>query len=659
MPEENQTGWTPELLMKVRDVTQVRVSPDGKRVVYCVNDPVMTEEKSEYVTQITLAEADGSGSRQITFGEKSSKDPQWSPDGKIIAFLRNTDKKNGKNGKEETRCNLFLLRTDGGEAEPLTDQKADVTGFSWSPDGSQIAFLMSDPQTEEEEKRDKGRDDWRWHEEEIKFSRLYVVSIAKDSEGKRAPRLLTTDNIQVGGTFGGADLSWSPDGKQIAFTHTKSPLADHWTSADISVIEVESGAVRPLAATKAAESQPRWSPDGKQIALVISDDPPRWAFRARIAVLPAEGGTPRLLPETYDGSPTLLGWSADGSQLYYHESRGVHTRFYALHVEMGESAELNSGTGLLYDPHLNTSRTHFGFTAQAWNRPKEAFVSATETFEPVRVSRANTDIPDQPLGKTEVIRWQSTEGIEIEGLLTYPVGYEAGQRVPLLLVIHGGPSGVYQENFIALPSLYPVAAFAAQGYAVLRANPRGSSGYGADFRFANRKDWGGGDYRDLMAGVDHVITLGVADEERLGVMGWSYGGFMTSWIITQTQRFKAASVGAAVTNLMSFNGTADIPSFVPDYFDAQSWDDLDLYRAHSAMFQVKGVTTPALIQHGENDIRVPISQGYEFYNALKQQSVPVRMLVLPRQPHGPVEPKMTLKVMQTNLEWFHKYLSVP
>ncbi len=176
------------------------------------------------------------------------------------------------------------------------------------------------------------------------------------------------------------------------------------------------------------------------------------------------------------------------------------------------------------------------------------------------------------------------------------------------------------------------------------------------FRHANYKDWGGGDYKDLMAGVDHVIGMGVADANRLGVMGWSYGGFMTSWVITQTRRFKAASIGAAVTNLMSFTGTADIPGFIPDYMGAQFWDNLDVYRQHSAMFNIKGVSTPSLIQHCEGDLRVPISQGYELYNALKQQGVPVRMLVMPRQAHGPTEPKMLLKIMRTNVEWFDKML---
>ncbi len=194
------------------------------------------------------------------------------------------------------------------------------------------------------------------------------------------------------------------------------------------------------------------------------------------------------------------------------------------------------------------------------------------------------------------------------------------------------------------------------GLSFLRPNPRGSVGYGTKFQRANMKDWGGQDYQDLMTGVDKVIEMGVADPDRLGVMGWSYGGYMTSWIVTQTKRFKAASAGAVVTNLMSMNGVTDIPALIPDYFGGQAWDDPEIYAKRSAMFNIKGVSTPTLVQHGESDIRVPISQGYEFYYGLKSQNVPTRMIVLPRQPHGPNEPKMQLAAMQSNLDWFEKYL---
>ncbi|HEY6120962.1 MAG TPA: S9 family peptidase, partial [Pyrinomonadaceae bacterium] len=539
----------------------------------------------------------------------------------------------------------------GGEAEQLTDVKTGVSSFSWAPDGRRIAFSMRDAAAEDEEKNNKAKDDWRWVDEDVKINRLYIINLEKDSNGKREPRRLSGDaNVEN-------DFHWSPDGKSIAFTRTKMPKADYWTSADLYITDVASAEVKTLIATGAAESNPIFSPDGKWISYTTTDDPPHWAGYQRIAVIPSGGGTPKLLAETFDALPDLLDWSADGKKVYVSETHGTTTRLSAIDVVSAVITDLNKGVEVIGAPSLNDTRTFFGFTLQAPDSAPEAFVTRATEFSPIQVSRANAGLPKNPLGKTAVVKWKSADGMDVEGLLTYPVNYQAGQRVPLLVVIHGGPTGVFIQSFLAgSRGVYPLATFANRGFAILRVNPRGSSGYGQKFRFANMKDWGGGDYKDIMTGVDRVIEMGVADPERMGVMGWSYGGYMTSWTITQTHRFKAASVGAGVTNLMSFIGTADIPSFIPDYFNGQPWENLEIYRTHSAMFNAKGVTTPTLIQHGEADERVPISQGYEFYNALKVQNVPVRMIVLPRMPHGPNEPKMVLKAKQTNLEWFEKYL---
>lgn len=637
-----QQTWTPEMQVKTKAIGAPQVSPDGKRVVYTVNEAVMTAEKSEFVTQIWLANTDGGNAFQITYGEKSSTNPKWSPDGNWLAFTSN---------RKDNKNNLYLLRLNGGEAEPLTDVKSSVSNFDWSPDGHWIAFTSADKKSEDEEKNDKGKNDFRFVDENQKMSRLYVVSVSKGADGKREPRQLTMENYNIDG-----DFDWSPDGKTIAFSYTRSSIANDWTTADVSTVDVTSGKVTPFVKTPSAESSPRFSPDGKSIAIVVSENPPRWASNNLINIFPVAGGTPKVLASSFDGQPNIAGWSADGKRIYFSEAKGTGTRIYALDVAANKTTEINQTDEVITGVSLNRTGTMFGFVRQNPENPPEAFVSGIDKFTPVQISRANADMSKMTFGKTEVVRWKSKDGREIEGLLTYPVNYQTGAKVPLILNIHGGPTGVFQQSFIGGRGVYPIAVFASRGYAILRPNPRGSSGYGKEFRFANIKDWGGADYQDLMAGVDKVVEMGVADANRLGVMGWSYGGFMTSWIVTQTARFKAASAGAPVTNLMSFNGTADIPSFVPDYFGGQSWENPEIYAKHSAMFNIKGVTTPTLIQHGEADVRVPISQGYEFYNALKMQGVPVRMIVLPRQPHGPNEPKMQIAAMQSNLEWFEKYL---
>jgi dipeptidyl aminopeptidase/acylaminoacyl peptidase len=632
--------WTPEEMMKVKMVGVAQVSPDGKRVIYPVTSAVMTEDKSEYLTHLWMAAADGTGNRQFTFGEKSATNPLWSPDGRWVAF---SSSRSGKN-------NIWLIRADGGEAEQLTDVKTGVGGFLWSPDGTQIAFTMTDPAADQEEKDRKAKNDARVVGENDKMSHLWVVQIARDAAGKREPKRLTQGGFTVNG------WDWSPDGKSIVFAHVPSPLADDWTKSDISIVDIAAAEVKSFAATRAAESAPLYSPDGKWIAYNISDIPPTWAAVSRVAISPVSGGPAKTLAATFDQQPNLVGWSADGKGIYFAETEGTISRLSLLPLDGGAPVPLNAGMNQVLGAVLNASRTIFGLSVQTWDSPPEAYVTPVGQWAPVQVSHANADSPRYPLGKTEVLRWKAPDGLEIEGLLTYPVGYEKGKRFPLALVIHGGPTGVFTQNYIAMRGVYPIAAYAAEGWAVLRCNIRGSSGYGKAFRHANARDWGGKDYRDLMAGVDRVIAMGVADPERLGVMGWSYGGYMTSWIITQTKRFKAASIGAPVTNLMSFNGTTDIPGFVPDYLGAEFWNDPETYRKHSAMFNIKGATTPTMIQQGEEDVRVPIGQGYELHNALKRQGVTVKMVVYPRQPHGLQEPRLVLDAGRRNIEWFRKYL---
>ena len=633
--------WTPDALMRVKRIATSVPSPDATRVAFVVSEAVMDGEKSEWLSQIHVAASDGSWSTQLTRGDKSATSPQWAPDGQSIAFL---------SARGSDKVNVFTIRISGGEAEQITNEKASITTLRWAPDGKSLAFVMPEPKSDEEEKAAKEKRDMRVIDENEKLAALYVVPVARGTDGKRSVTRLATGAVHV------TAIDWAPDSTAIVYAHQTTPKV--FEQNDISIVRVAGGPSRPLVSSPASELTPLFSPDGQTIAYVLGDDPPTWAGTAWVRIVPATGGTPKSLAKTFDEQPDLVGWSPDGGSIYVSETHGTIGRLSRLPADGTAPAPLGREDVNVTTPSLNRTGTAVGF-AHAWSdKAPEPYFTRLDTFDPKQVARAQVIPPaaEAPVGQTDAIKWKSTDGLEIEGLITYPIGYEKGRRVPLLVIVHGGPTGVFTRAFVGMPGPYPIPAFAERGYAVLRVNPRGSSGYGRTFRYANSKDWGGGDYRDIMSGVDRVVAMGIADPDRLGIMGWSYGGFMTSWVITQTRRFKAASVGAGVTNLMSFTGTADIPGFVPDYFGGEYWDVFDRWRAHSAMFNIKGVTTPTLIQHGEADVRVPVSQGYELYNALVRQKVPTTMVVYPRQPHGFTEPKMTKDAMERNLEWFDRWV---
>lgn len=638
-----QTNWSPEQCLKIKNISSARVSPDAGKVLYTVREAVMTDDRSEYVNQVWLCNADGSNAVQLTKGDKNSSNPKWSPDGKWIAF---TSSRDGKN-------NLYVLPVAGGEAEKITDVKSGVGDYDWRDDGNAIAFVMADHAESKEEKDKKAKNDWYFMDEEIKQNRLYVLWLdKKDTAGKYVQKKITTENYNVNG------FDWSPDGKQIAFSHGKSPEVNDNVYSNISLIDVETGTIKSIANTNAGETNPRFSPDGKHIVYYCTADPVDWSGPRHARIYSVADGKTWRLKATPDENGGIIGWTPDGKNILWTEANRTLSSVYVLSADGKSITEWNKGSkDLIGGVTLNSTGTHLAFVLQNSSQLPEAYISSVTNFSPVKVTNINASYAGKPLPKTEVVKWKGADGKEIEGLLTYPLNYKPGQKVPFILNVHGGPAGVFAQACVAgNQGAYSIASFAEAGYAVLRPNPRGSSGYGVEFRMANRADWGGKDYQDLMAGVDHVIKMGVADENKMGIMGWSYGGFMSSWIVGHTNRFKAASIGAPVTDLSHQNLTDDIEGFLPSYFKANPWDDWSKYDAHSPLRYVQNVKTPVMLQHCEGDQRVPISNAIMFYNALRRLNVPVRMLAMPRQGHGPTEPRMMLKTMQTNMEWFDKYI---
>ena len=639
---DTRPTWTPELSMQYKSIQQTALSPDGSLVAYVVRKPIMEGEKSEYLSHVWVVAADGSMNIQYTHGEKSATNPAFSPDGAYLAFTSSRSENN----------QIWVMRVRGGEAEQLTDGDNGVESFKWSPDGSRIAYTMRDPETEEEKAAKEEKRDVILVDQNYKYNHLYTVTLAENAEGEHDTKRLTAGEFDV------RSFDWSPDGATLVFAHAPDPTINTgFVHGDISTVPSDSGPVTPLVAWAGVDGSPLYSPDGGWIAFVSEGGAPEPIGLGDLYVIPSSGGMQRKLAETHDRSPVLLRWTANGNNLLISESYGTRRHVFSVPVNGGTPRRITNGDGVIGAPSFDKNVSRMAFTYQETEIPVDVYVSPVDGFQRHKLTAVNDDVTRPPMGRTELISWTSSDdGLDIEGLLTYPVDYEDGRSYPLILNIHGGPAGVFSQSFTGNPGIYMIQYFAQQGYAVLRPNPRGSSGYGKDFRYANFKDWGYGDYEDLMSGVDKAIEMGVAHPDSLLAMGWSYGGYMTSFLVTRTDRFQAASMGAGLPNLISMVSTTDIPDYLVAHFGGEFWDDYETYEKHSAMYRIANVTIPTQVIHGENDLRVPFTQGQEFYTALRRRGVPTEMVVYPRTPHGPREPKLLMDVSHRILKWFERFL---
>lgn len=643
--EEADEGdaWTPSLSIQYQAVAGSALSPDGTLAAFVLREALMEGEKSEFLSHIWVVSAQGPDPRQFTRGEHSASSPSFSPNGEFLAF---TSDRSGEN-------QLWVIPVTGGEAFRISDEEGGVGAYRWAPDGRSILFTMVDPETEEEELAEKEKRDVILVDQDFKYSHLYRIPFDPGADEIPEAERLTE------GEFNVTSFDLTPDGSAVVFAHSPDPrLNTNFMTGDLAVVSVETGEVTQLVTGEGVERSPSVSPDGQWVAFSSSGDQPEPVGLGDIYLVPVDGGTPRKLAETHDRDAAILGWSGDGRSILYSEPIGTTRQVLALPTEGGAPREITSGQGVFGNLSLNESASHMVFTFEDSDTPWDLYLSPVADFSMQRITDLHKDVPRPPMGATELLTWESQDGrFQIEGLLTYPVDYRQGQRVPLILSVHGGPGGVYSQSFTGGPGIYMNQYFAQKGYAILRPNPRGSRGYGKEFRYANVRDWGFGDMDDLMAGVDQVIDMGVAHPDSLLLMGWSYGGYMTSFAVTRTDRFKAASMGAGLPNLVSMTTTTDIQDYLVAHLGgAEFWEDYEGYERHSAIYRIANVTTPTQVIHGAQDLRVPFTQGQEFYRALARRGVPTEMVVYPRTPHGPREPKFLMDVSERILTWFEKHL---
>jgi dipeptidyl aminopeptidase/acylaminoacyl peptidase len=628
---------TPADVIALRQVSEPTPSPDGTRVAFVVAE--IDEKENLYQSDVWIAGVGGDPYR-VTRHPKNDKAPAWSPDGKNLAFL----------SEREEKAQIFLVDARGGEPWKLTDAKAGVAAFCWSPDAKAIAYVATDAPTDEEEKKTKAKNDEKVVDKDPKMAHLWTI----DLDTKKATRLTE-------GGFTLADPQWSPDGSAIAAVRRPTPRADDDQLSDVVIVPRAGGPLRVLFANDGPDTAPRWSPDGKSIALLTREGKRPQPGYSSLAVVAAAGGTLRLLTGD-DLNPSAPVWSADGQRLWFTAAKGVRGVVFSVPAAGGPAKAEIEGPFVASSLAVAHPSGALAFLRQDPQSPPDAWLLRPATVKtaasgsgPVQMSHANPQVKDFVLGTTEAIRWKSTDGREIEGILHLPAGYTKDKPLPLLVEAHGGPAGAVALSF---PATWASCAhcYTGKGWAVLQPNFRGSVSYGDAFERENVKDWGKGDYQDIQSGVDDLVKRGVADSGRLAFRGWSYGGYMTAWTITQTTRFKAAACGAGLTNLYSMYSTNDLQRALVDYFGAEPWNATDLYWQSSAMAHIKDAKTPTLILHGERDDRVPLSQSQELYMGLKQNGVPVEMVVYPREPHGLREPAHQKDKLEREMAWFARYV---
>ncbi|HEX4065256.1 MAG TPA: S9 family peptidase [Acidobacteriaceae bacterium] len=637
--------------LEMQSVSAPQMAPDGRHVIY--EESRTNWDANAFETDLWLADVATGKARLLTVAAKSSTDAAWSPDGRWIAFLsdRVAPMADSPAGKKQ----VYVMPADGGEAQQMTRMEEGVNSFEWAPDSKRIALSAQAPEPKAMKDRKDTFGDYHVIHADYQMVHLWVVDVPQSDAAGRTPAPGDPKLLTPGDAFSVGDFSWAPDGMRIAFSATRDPDLISMFSSKIYTVTVADQSVKKIVDTPSPNDNPKWSPDGKEIAYQTANGSQNFFYTdRRIAVVPSEGGTPRVLTMSFDEDPTLLRWGPDG--IYFSALNKTTSSLYLLVVKTGMAKKMEMpGADLASGFTFSKDFAHVAYRGAGANQYPEIYATTLGSGSPMQLTHAGDQLKPFSVAKREVVRWESGDGTVVEGVLIKPADFDPKKKYPLLVVIHGGPTGI-DVPAIGADRNYPVERWVARGALVLRPNYRGSAGYGEKFRSLNVRNLGVGDYADVISGVDYLIAQGYVDPDRVGAMGWSEGGYISAFITCSSDRFKAVSVGAGISDWMTYYANTDITPFTRQYLQATPWDDPAIYAKTSPITYIAKAKTPTLIQQGSADKRVPVADSFELRQALEDKGVPVKMVLYDGFGHPINKPKQQRAVMEENENWFDHYI---
>jgi dipeptidyl aminopeptidase/acylaminoacyl peptidase len=642
------------------------IAPDGQRIAYLRRE---TDWKNnDYVWQLWLLDRATGRDLQLTRGRKSISNPEWSPDGRLIAFVTerepNALEPPAREGDADTKPSpkqIWMMRFDGGEAWQATRAETDVEEFHWSKDGHWIVFRALMPESKADKARKERYSEYRVVNKDFTQHQLWRVDADAAGQGAApvAGEALTRDaGLDI------KEFAIAPDSRHIVFGAGRDPLLSHLDDEDLYLLEAGSNTPpKKIVALPGPDDHPMFSPDGSKLAFETALGEPNFFYTNKhlavvdLAHVESQAATTakdvRDLTGAFDEDAQAIGWRAGG--IYFRAvSDGVG--LYRIEPESDHIERLGPHDLLFNNVSITYDGAMLAWSGGDTTHLRELYASASTALVPQKLTDETGRVRELALGSVEVVTWKSKDGTRIEGVLHKPKDFDPARKYPLLVMIHGGPTGTSLPELWTPDYAYPVQSFLGMGALVLEPNYRGSAGFGAKFRALNVRNLGVGDMWDVMSGVDALIAKGMVDPNRLGSMGWSQGGYISAFLTTHTDRFKAISVGAGISDWSTYYVGTDITQFTPQYLKATPWDDPAIYAKTSPISTIKAARTPTLIQHGSNDQRVPLPDAFELYRGLQDQHVDSRLLIYQGFGHGIDKPKSALALLQANLDWFGHYV---